>query len=191
MRLGWLRVLLKTWVAVLVCLAVAVAGCSRSGPKSTTRHLQPPRTPIGVTVLQSDTIQTDENGHMLWKVTAAKMTANEADGAGVVSDGSAVVYDNGTIALQVTCPRLKAIGAKRQLHAWGGIQASSPRNNTKFTAKEIRVDLRTNHIRALGGVEGSNNAGTFTADSLDTDIKFSRMRIQDPIMVEGTIGGSK
>ncbi len=179
-----------TLLAACLALAAVVAAAGCAGKRQVAKKPEKPeekRPRIGVAIKGSETVQEDSEGRRLWRIVARETRLNEATGKAEVVAGEVEVYGEKESLLHVQFADLAASLKNRRLFASGGISARSEEADTSFTAERITVDLKTNTVTASGGVRGSTTGGSFSADRLESDLRFTRIRLSSPTAVTGVI----
>ncbi len=176
------------WAFAAVAAVLAAPGCAGKRPASKPhKDDKPPRAPLAMSIRGTQSLQQDENGRPLWKFNAAEVKFDEARLRAVVRNASVTAYEKGQPAIHLSCPALVAEGETRTLTASGGVQADSGVSGVRFSANRIVLDLRTNRVKASGGVKGVSPDGSFGAESLEADIRFRNIHLEGSPVVSGEL----
>ncbi len=177
--------------AILMCALLCAAAAGGCGKRRAVQEQPPPareRPQLGVTIKRSETVQEDERGRPMWRILAEETELDQAAGRATVRRGEVEVFGEKERRLMLSFQVLTANAEARRLHARGAVTAKSEEADAWFRADSVTVDLKTDRVVASGNVQGSNPAGSFQADRLETDLNLSRIRLTSSTRVTAVIG---
>jgi len=173
--------------------ALILLGCARPpapGPgQSRTSPTAPPRPvqerPKVKVITRKVTLRWQEGDKMRLAATAARGTADELTGTGVLEHVSASLYREGKPAAELQAPRVRADRKAAIVLASGGVVLRSIERNTVIRSQMVRWEADKHRIIATGGVRVDSENGRIAADSAiaDTELKTIEFRA-------GASGGS-
>jgi hypothetical protein len=135
---------------VLLACQPAPTGASRPREQTPATTLPEAR----YEAVQPTLIQQDEQGKTLWKLQAKSLSGQTgAEGAeGVLQEVEGWLYREGKPVLHFTARYARAHSERREIEAWGEVQAISNISRARLQAERILWRAREDRLIASGGV---------------------------------------